>query len=326
MFKMSDSILENKAVPVVSICCLTYNHESFIEKALDGMLMQKTDFRYEILIHDDASTDSTVEIVNSYITKYPDIIKPIFQKINQRSLLGGGMNPRFNFPRAKGLYIAICEGDDYWTDEHKLQKQVDFLDNNQDYSICFHNVYVDYYENVVLTKRTSFHENKKSQTFLLKDIVKGNFINTCSVMYRRDERPLPDYFKLAPAGDWVLNVHFSHKGKIYFDEDIMSVYRIHDGGMYQHHNNWSLERHIKTKLRFIELRNRMLLDFTDLPEIVSIIKNKINDTYYELVLLQIRTRVLSNILKSLRGFLQSGFYPKNWARMIYKLPKAIVRS
>jgi len=121
--------------PLVSVSCITYNHEPYIRQCLDGFLMQQCDFEYEILIHDDASTDGTSEIIREYQEKYPEIIKPIIQTENQWSQGVRGIMAKFNFSRARGKYIALCEGDDYWTDPLKLQKQVDFLENNPEYSL-----------------------------------------------------------------------------------------------------------------------------------------------------------------------------------------------
>ena len=118
---------ENNEI-LVSICCITYNHEKYIRDAIEGFLMQKTDFPFEVLIHDDASTDGTADIIREYETKYPDIIKPIYQTENQYSK-GIKISATYNYPRAKGKYIALCEGDDYWIDPYKLQKQVDFLEH-----------------------------------------------------------------------------------------------------------------------------------------------------------------------------------------------------
>ena len=122
---------------LVSICCITYNHAPFIRQCLNGFVMQKTKFPFEILIHDDASTDGTQEIIREYEQKYPDIIKPIYQAENQYSK-GIKINLTYNLPRAKGKYIAFCEGDDYWTAPDKLQKQVDFLESHLDYVMCSH--------------------------------------------------------------------------------------------------------------------------------------------------------------------------------------------
>ena len=122
----------------VSICCVTYNHEKYIEQALKSFLEQKVDFKYEILIHDDASTDKTADIIRKYEKLFPDIIKPIYQSVNQYSIGITNITQRYNFPRAKGKYIAICEGDDYWTDKHKLQRQVSILESHPNISICIH--------------------------------------------------------------------------------------------------------------------------------------------------------------------------------------------
>lgn len=122
--------------PLVSICCITYNHAPFIRKCLEGFLMQK-DVDYEILIHDDCSTDGTTEIVREYEAKHPDIIKPIYETENQYQKVGTSGIDMFNYRRAQGKYIAYCEGDDYWTNPLKLKKQVDFMEANPEYSVCF---------------------------------------------------------------------------------------------------------------------------------------------------------------------------------------------
>lgn len=123
--------------PLVSICCLTFNHAPFIAECLDGFLMQQTSFPVEILIHDDASTDGTAEIVKSYAEKHPGLIFPLFEQENMYSQGFASKMDLFNYRRAKGKYIAYCEGDDYWTDPLKLQKQVDFLEAHPEYSCCF---------------------------------------------------------------------------------------------------------------------------------------------------------------------------------------------
>ena len=127
----------NSEIPLVSICCITYNHEPYIVQTLDGFLMQKTSLPFEILIHDDASTDRTADIIREYEKKFPNLIKPIYQKENQYSKGFTSVSETWNFPRAQGKYIALCEGDDYWIDENKLQMQVDFLENNPEYGMCY---------------------------------------------------------------------------------------------------------------------------------------------------------------------------------------------
>ena len=135
------TILPGKPVvnPKLSICCITYNHAKFIRQALDGFMMQKTNFPFEIIIHDDASTDGTADIIREYEQKYPEIIRPTYQTQNQWSK-GVNILKTFVYPKIQGQYVALCEGDDYWTDENKLQKQVDYLDAHPEVSVCFHPV------------------------------------------------------------------------------------------------------------------------------------------------------------------------------------------
>ena len=128
--------------PLVSICCITYNHAQFIRKCLDGFLMQQTDFPIEILIHDDCSTDGTTDIIREYEAKYPELIFPIYEEFNQYQNGKAAEIDFYNYLRARGKYIAYCEGDDYWIDPLKLQKQVDFMEANPEYSVCFHDYVV----------------------------------------------------------------------------------------------------------------------------------------------------------------------------------------
>lgn len=122
---------------LVSVSCITFNQAPYIRECIEGFLMQKTDFEFEILIHDDCSTDGTTEIIREYAGKYPDLIKPMYEEENQYSQGKPIGTPVWNLPRAKGKYIATCEGDDYWTDPYKLQKQADFLENNPEYGMCY---------------------------------------------------------------------------------------------------------------------------------------------------------------------------------------------
>lgn len=149
-------------MPLVSICCITYNQENYIRDAIEGFLMQRTTFPIEIIIHDDASTDNTAKVVNEFAEKHPDLIVPIYQTINQYSQ-GIKPWPNFVFPRARGKYIALCEGDDYWTDPLKLQKQVDFLEANEDYGMVYtdwsnHNVSTGHIKVSML--KDLYHKNR----------------------------------------------------------------------------------------------------------------------------------------------------------------------
>jgi len=209
--------------PTVSICCITYNQEKFLRKTLDSFIMQETDFSYEVLINDDKSTDNTPKIIKEYVKKYPDIIKPVFNKKN----LGAVKNFFTNFERSTGKFVAICEGDDYWTDPKKLQKQVDFLKKNQKYSICFHSVKV-HHDGI---KKEDYIFPRKRFNLTVNELLKRNFIQTNSVMYRRQKK-----YNLSTAdflpGDWYLHIYHAKFGEIGFIDEVMSVYNRHVDGIW----------------------------------------------------------------------------------------------
>lgn len=138
---MQNWSVKNTETPLVSVRCITYNHEPYIAQAIDGFLMQKTNFPFEVVIHDDASTDKTADIIREYEKKYPLIIKPIYQTENQYSKGNGAVTKVVN-TKLKGKYIAFCEGDDYWIDENKLQVQFDFMEYHPECSLCVHNTII----------------------------------------------------------------------------------------------------------------------------------------------------------------------------------------
>lgn len=189
--------------------------------------MQKTTFPVEIIIHDDASTDRTAEIVREYEKKHPDLITAIYQTENQYSK-GKKISPTYVFPRAKGKYIALCEGDDYWTDPYKLQKQVDYLEEHSECTISFHNVKIIYEDG---KKRARLNFPKKVYT--IEDLLEGNFIDTCSTMFRNGlVLEFPGWFYKLPMGDWPLNILIAHHGDIGYLDGVMGVYRIHSGSLW----------------------------------------------------------------------------------------------
>ena len=206
----------------VSVICTTYNQEAYIGSALEGFVNQKTNFDYEVLVHDDASTDNTASIIREYAERYPDIIRPIYQTENQYSQRKDFYGELL-FPSAKGEYIALCEGDDYWIDENKLQMQVDFLDQNPQYIACVHNTY-----------KLEMQTNKKTVMYgdTDYDILTAHVLNggsccyqTASLMCRRDaffNRPSFARFFF----DYPFSIHLSLLGPIRFMGRIMSVYRV----------------------------------------------------------------------------------------------------
>jgi glycosyltransferase involved in cell wall biosynthesis len=223
--------------PLVSICCQTYNHANYIEDALEGFLMQVVDFKYEILLRDDASTDGTAEICKDYAKKYPDKIKLLGYKENQYKR---GVRPfPDNVRRAKGKYVAFCEGDDYWTDPLKLQKQVDFLEKNKAYVVCSHNArIIDEKSNIIQNKKIPYF--KEDKTFTQMDMKKGAPMLTLSLVFR-NIIGFSEHIKKHPKvinGDSLLISFLGKFGKGYYIEDIQpAVYRVHSGGI------WSLKKY-----------------------------------------------------------------------------------
>ncbi len=215
--------------PLVSISCITYNHAAYITECLEGFLSQITNFKIEILIHDDASTDDTRRIIERYAEQYPHMIFPIFQKENQFSKGQRGFMIQYNFPRARGKYVALCEGDDFWADPYKLQKQVDFLEQNREYSFCFHAF------NVLRGQEIVRKEPGYSQPFDVKqwNIVWHLYNRTCTTMIRKDALPLkvPDELTVQMHGDIYTTAFAAFSGKGRFMPDVMATYREHDQGI-----------------------------------------------------------------------------------------------
>lgn len=216
--------------PMVSICCATYNHVLFIRQCLDGFVMQKTKFPIEILIHDDASTDGTQDIIREYEAKYPNIIKPIYQKENQYSK-GVKVSLVYNYSRVKGKYIALCEGDDYWTDPYKLQKQVDFLESHPDYVMCSHR-WSDFIQLDLTfgdTRPKNISGNGKE--YNLNDLIYGRwFYQPVTVMFRHDALDWGRYARCEYSMDIVLFYELLRHGKGFCLFETMAVYRTHQGG------------------------------------------------------------------------------------------------
>ncbi|WP_279006504.1 glycosyltransferase family 2 protein [Thomasclavelia cocleata] len=238
--------MENEIM--VSICCLAYNHEKYIRKTLEGFVNQKTNFNYEILIHDDCSTDNTVNIVEEYRKKYPKLIKPIYQKENQHSK-GIKISNVYQFPRAQGKYIAMCEGDDYWTDMNKLQKQYDKMEENTNCSICTHIVghISESGERLYTTQ-----PNKTVGEVLNNIISIESFFNilkkTClpfqTSSYFIRKKYISDYLKgksffheMKGVGDVPLIFYIMTRGNMYYIDEEMSLYRKNSIGSWS--NNFS---------------------------------------------------------------------------------------
>lgn len=252
----------------VSVCCITYNHEKYVRKTLEGFVNQKTNFKFEVLVHDDASTDNTAEIIKEYAGKYPDIIKPIIQTENQYST-NPNVQETFNYPRVTGKYVAFCEGDDYWTDPMKLQKQYDAMENNPECMICVHKTRcIDKDGNMldeIFPKIDIDEEIISAETYLHYELNESIWLfQTSSYFVRKEiiQAYLDGFVQQYPAGDITLVMLSLSKGLCFYIPEEMSCYRKDSGGVMSglkvdiQKNISFLERKILGHKQFDELMNR----------------------------------------------------------------------
>lgn len=216
--------MEKKEI-MVSIHCLAYNHEKYIADALESFLMQKTTFAYEVLIHDDASTDGTADIIRKYEDKYPDIIKPIYQKENQYSKHINILTT-YQLPRMKGKYYAVCEGDDYWTDPYKLQKQFEAMEKHPELDICSHRALLVNSEDKTIVSESI--PAKETCIIPVEKVIEGGggFVMTCSLFLRKDYKASELPFRNEYCFDYTLQISGALRGGMLYLDDCMSAYRV----------------------------------------------------------------------------------------------------
>ena len=264
--------------PLVSFLCATYNQRDYIGKCIEGFLAQKVNFPIEIIIHDDASTDGTAEIVRKYAQKYPDIIKPILQTENQYSKKAGVWK-NFIYPKAQGKYFADCEGDDYWTDPNKIQKQVEFLESHPEYSACAHRCKNFNCQNNVFTE--SFPSIEKEKDFSLDEIIigGGGLLGTNTIVYTRAflDDLNEDYWKASPVGDFPQMLSLAKRGKIHYFPDEMSVYRLFVKGSWSSTTLTGPEAYNRRYTHISKMRDSLLkFDAHTNYKYTSIIQEKID--------------------------------------------------
>lgn len=218
---------------LVAIRCLAYNHEKTIRQCLEGFVMQKTDFPFVAIVHDDASTDGTADIIREFEEKYPDIIKPIYETENQYSKQGA-LKKIMDDACVGYKYIALCEGDDYWTSPDKLQRQIEFLESHPEYSMCCCDA-------VVLTDNgeRDWSISDKDTDLKIENLIKkgGLYIPTAGLVYRSTVKEnYPECCKQCKVGDHPLQIMCGLKGKVRYMSDKMAAYRYAMG------NSWSATR------------------------------------------------------------------------------------
>ncbi|SMD46058.1 Glycosyltransferase involved in cell wall bisynthesis [Aquiflexum balticum DSM 16537] len=241
------------SAPLLSICCITFNHFNYIRSALGGFINQDVDFPVEILIHDDCSTDGTRKIIWEFGEKYPDKVFPVLQSENQYSKIGPQRMASNFLQQAKGKYIALCEGDDYWTDPLKLRRQVSFLEENPDFSVCFHGCQV--LEKGILKDDyiTANRLDRGKSVYDTYDLAKGNFVHTPSIVFRNTPKIYQEeMFLRSEVGDYMLLLLLSLEGKIKRLDENMAVYRVHGDGVWSNINEKIKKDKIIAYLRLLE--------------------------------------------------------------------------
>ena len=262
--------------PLVSIICSTYNHEAYIAQCLDGFLIQQTTFPFEILVHDDASTDNTPYIIHEYEYKHPQIIKPIYQKENQYSQ-GEDIFFKYQCSRAQGKYIAICEGDDYWIDPLKLQKQVDFLEQNPDYGMIYG------FSKIYNQSKKKIEEKLFGSEYKgFDDLLAYNRVSTLTTCIRTEL--IKKYFEdIKPQernwlmGDYPIWLWIGYHYKIKFLSDIMSVYRVLEESA---SHSKDIEKNERFVLSTIDITSFFIKKFHLSP--AQLYYHALNEYYYDL--------------------------------------------
>ena len=292
---------------MVCIRCATYNHVNYLAQCLEGFVVQQTNFKYVAIVHDDCSSDGTSEILREYATHYPEIIVPLFETENQWRKHDGSLNRIMNaaIDATGAKYVALCEGDDYWTDPLKLQKQVDFLESHPDFSMCFHRAKIKNECNA----NTSYARCEEIETkeYFANDMCPMWIVPTASVVYRYpivSAYPLKhrDWFD---SGDIVLFETCAHVGRVWGMEDAMSVYRMNAGSLLQNPQYlYGQVRKSVTHYRALKM-NFPLLDADCMDELTGL-------SYYRLM------KLTPNVFEKLKCLVFSIYYNPSymWSKII----------
>jgi len=231
--RITEQVWPEGTVPVVSICCITFNHGRFVRESIEGFLMQETTFPVEIAIHDDASSDETASILENYARRCPKLFRLVLRGENQFQQSGFAFFWRF-LAEARGEFVAVCEGDDHWSDPRKLQNQVEYLQSRPDAVLSCHRVRCQREGASSAAKDyrvgTDFYPDlEEAQDIPWAVLMRTNPVQTCSVVYRRSALPqIPAWFHGLAMGDWPLCLELSTKGAVHYSPEAMATYRVHD--------------------------------------------------------------------------------------------------
>lgn len=316
-----------KEETMVSVLCLAYNHEKYIRDALESFVNQKTNFEFEIIINDDCSTDNTAKIIKEYEKKYPNIVKPIYQKENQYSK-GRELIVEILLPKAKGKYFALCEGDDYWVDENKLQKQVDFLEQNIDYSLCVSNATIVDINNKKIGQIKTI---KTDGDLTCEEVINGGggFISTNSIMApMKYAKNLPSYFNDFSI-DYLWQIYLASCGKSYCFSQDMVAYRANVEGSWTERMKKDLEKCAEINNCLIKKLKEINLELNNKYD--ATIKNKIIEFEFENLLIDekfeiIKKKPYKSYMKKLSFSRRIKIYIKIYFPNLYKNIKKIFKK
>ena len=299
--------------PIVSVCCVTYNHEEYISDALDGMLMQETDFPFEIIVRDDASSDNTANIIKEYENKYPDIIKPMYEKEN--GYQKGIKIIITAIKNAKGKFIALCEGDDYWIDSKKLQKQMKAMNQNSSCNICFNPAYLVFGQTL---SDTVFGVNvKENKIFTVSDVVGGGggFMPTASLMIRKKVFDnLPEIFFRFPNGDYITQILASLEGGAIYINEIMCIYRREVASSWSNKmKNIDVRREHLNKVIKSRKELNAFLEYKYEDEILSLV----NKEYYSLAKEYLKKKLFNDFEDLYKLYSSNCQNKKLWVRLAF---------
>jgi glycosyltransferase involved in cell wall biosynthesis len=243
---MESDPLSNKSVtPLVDIVLITYNHERYVGQAIESVLAQQTEFAYRLFIGDDCSTDNTQAIIERYAEKYPTRIRMMLETVHRGTSHSERVSIKIRDITA-AKYVAFLDGDDYWTDPSKLQKQVTFLEAHPDFAICYHNARMFYEDGSRETMNFLPPDHREVST--LEHLLSSNFIPTCSVVFRRGLfDKFPDWYFTLNIADWPLHIMNAQHGKIGYINEVMATYRVHDQGA------WSSRAQVDRGLEVISM-------------------------------------------------------------------------